>query len=454
MINFTTFFTRIGSLGGLINSINAYQKTTLPTDVAFISSEYTSQLNWIDGLQGQLAAAQQTALGITGFVQTIANTSLNQTVYLDNPQLQNTNIAVSMAELIRQMVNDSQTVQASTIGQTITANSSNVGNGVLLCSTQDSNGTILENIIPETVKIACVQDSAANPSIAGSEVFQVTGTVPDNNPFDYAWPQGSGASTSLSAINGSLSNSGGNLLRNGDFEIFTVNNVPDGWVIAVGTAGVTVWQEFIPYTGASAVMFHGNGSELTSITQQFGISTGTLGTPIYQTAYGINAWVKCDVPSGNSGVLQIDIIDSNGNVVLNNDGSSLRLIKNCSAMSSGYAPISAVFQTPYGLPSSMRIRIHLTTALTSGTNLYVDRIAMGPMTQLYKSGPSFAVFSGSVNFFVPDFFTAALTNSYGGGSVGTNFQTLFDRLYGMKNLGLQLPSQLSSPSISNSLITT
>jgi hypothetical protein len=54
------------------------------------------------------------------------------------------------------------------------------------------------------------------------------------------------------------------LLRNGDFETFT-SGVPNYWTIGVGSAGTQVIQGGSPFTGASALMFVGDGTTLTSL---------------------------------------------------------------------------------------------------------------------------------------------------------------------------------------------
>jgi hypothetical protein len=99
------------------------------------------------------------------------------------------------------------------------------------------------------------------------------------------------------------------------------------------------------------------------------------------------------------------------------------------------------------MPSVVRLKIALSTALTASSNLYIDHVAFTAPISFYRGGPNIAVFSGNINFISGDNYTLIPTNDYGG-----KFQILFDRFFNMKQLGLLLPSS-NSPTILDSLIS-
>lgn len=446
-------FTRLGKLGKILFDINSYQKTTLPTDVNGLAANFSgSDLAMIDGLQNQMASNQQAVGGLMNSLQTIAANVVNTMVYQDSPQSSKTSLAVSLAYLINQMKANGQSVQSSTATATVTPGASNSGNGALVVSCQDASGNTLEDQFAETVSVTCSTDSSANPSSAGNETFQVAGQVAASGPFDWLWPLGSGTTSTITCVNATNSNTTGTLLTNGDFESFT-SNAPNNWAIVTGTAGTNIKQSSSgnAYTGSAALQLVGDGSTLLDLRQQFNSSSGTLGIPAPSTIFAVNCWVKVDVVTA-AGVLRLSLVDGSGNIVTDANGNNNSITLNLhTGAGTSYAPLNGVFRTPHVMPSTLKLRIDVTTAISTGTNLFVDRLGMGSMTRLYQGGPSLAVFSGKTPFYVPDWFSVTTTNSRGGTSDLRTFQTLCDRLLGMKQLGLLLPSS-NSPTISDSLI--
>jgi hypothetical protein len=84
-------------------------------------------------------------------------------------------------------------------------------------------------------------------------------------------------------------------------------------------------------------------------------------------------------------------------------------------------------------------------------------IVVGPngsplaFADVYPQGPRFRVTQGSTAFAVGDRFAISATNDHGGATNGQTFQRLFDRLFDLRGLGLQLPTA-GSPTIADSLI--
>jgi hypothetical protein len=104
-------------------------------------------------------------------------------------------------------------------------------------------------------------------------------------------------------------------------------------------------------------------------------------------------------------------------------------------MASAWTPLSVTFRIPRILPTALAVQLKLTTSLSNTFSLYMDRLALAQMLQLYQQGPSISVFSGNTNLIVGDTFWLSLYNNYAG-----KVQGLFDRLFNMKGLNLQLPS--------------
>jgi hypothetical protein len=204
------------------------------------------------------------------------------------------------------------------------------------------------------------------------------------------------------------------------------------------------------YQGGKALEFVGNSSELTSIYQEF--DNGDLGTAAALSQlnqYAVNCWIKVDVVPA-AGVLEIALVDGAGTIINDAQGVANSFTKSLPAATTGYLPLNGVFRTPAVMPTIARLRIRLTTALSTGSTLFIDELCFAGMSQSFQGGAYIACFAGNVpmigNDTARDRWTWTLTNTAG------LFQRLFDRFFAMKSLQLLLPSA-SSPSISDSLIS-
>lgn len=109
------------------------------------------------------------------------------------------------------------------------------------------------------------------------------------------------------------------------------------------------------------------------------------------------------------------------------------------------SPAEAVFRTPAVLPPAVYLRIRIAVAISSGTSLFFDDVALSRMTALYQGGPLAAVFSpaqtlpkilgGGTPWGAGDTITLTVTNDRAGG-----FQEWFNRNFGMTAMQLLLPS--------------
>lgn len=454
-------FNRLGKLGNLIKQVRSYQ-----------SSQEANMINTLNGVVAQFngesdlqALMGNSYLGIlrgpesaSTTAQNIARATINRVVFRDNPRsgqdLQSQNILGSLTEVIRQMKLAGSTVRAMTITATPTS-FSGTGNGIVNSSViRPLDGLTLENAFAETLLLTCSSDSYSGSSTAGNEPIFINGTGAQSDVYAFNWPQGSGSQTTLNAIDGNVNNGSGNLLTNSGFANFTLD-VPNNFTLVVGAGNTNLFEETsIVYDGAKALRIAGDGpGTLTEFKQKFGDSTaGTSDTLDPQTQYSFNLFARRDGTAAAAGILTVDLIDGNGTVIQDAAGVANTFNIDLTALTTQYASFTGVFRTPVILPASQFLRFRLSTALTNGRSVYLDKCSLGIMRQLYTSGPFLAVHAGSTPFLIGDFATVVITNSRGSGGTLDTFQTLFARIFSeMLSNELLLPSS-SSPSVDDALI--
>lgn len=450
---------RIGRLGALLVNLRNYQNTQL-SKMTNTTTGVVAQYNAESDLQAIVGGNYISELNIPesigSMVQSAAIQTINRVVYRDraiNGQtLTQVNLLGSLQDVILQMKQQGASVQACTVGAT-TAAFTGTGNGAVNVSTRrPSDGLVVENTIAETVTITCTSDSYIGGSTEGNEGFTATGQGSQTDVFAFNYPLGSNCVLGLNAIDGSQDNNAGNLLTNSSWEDWT-SNVPDNWTLVAGAAGTNIVRSTTAYDGAYAVECAGDGTTNFNITQTFDLSAGTLGELSPLTQYGFNMWWRRDGVAAGSGVMTIDLIDGSNNIIQDANSQNNTFTVDLTALTATYTAYQGVFRTPLVLPSTIKIRIRLTTALTAGRSVFFDRGSLGIMQRLYVGGPAVCVYSGSVPFRGGDYSLLTLTNNLGGGSTPySSFQPLYNILFGMLQSNLLLPSSASSPTISDSLI--
>lgn len=469
MISFASargnLYNRIGSIGALIKNMRSYQQTQLVA-MTDTTTGAVSEFNAESDIQAIIGSAYINTLNgfgsIGSLVQNIAQQTFNRVVFRDNPRiaqnLQSLNIQASLLEVIRQM----GLAGASVLRQNVTASPSGftgTGNGIINASvSRPSDGRMQELVFAETLLFTCNSDSYIGGATLGNEGFVVTGVGSQGNLFAFDWPLGSNAQQSINAIDGNVSNGSGNLLANSGFiDWIALANVPDQFVLNVGTAGTNIYQEnTIVYDGSSsslAIVGDAPGT-LTQLVQVF--NDGVLGStdellPLKQ--YGFNLFICRDGLASSTGTLTVDLCDVNGITLKDASGLANSFDIDLTALSTVFASYIGQFRTPLILPSAIYLRLRLTVPLDNGRTVYVDKMSLGSMTQMYLSGPFIAVHSGSVPFTTNDYGTCVITNSRGAGGTLSTFQTLMQTLFygNMMNSELLLPSS-SVPTISDNLI--
>ena len=427
--------------------------TTLETDYA----AGTQLQSVLDGMWRDLAAWQGTQQGFISQLASLAERTIVEMVHADRPLASKT-LQNALAELITQMRASGDDVNASTLSVgSQTAVGSPSGNPIIVVKTTDGDGRLMEYVAGEKLTFTVASDSQTGGATEGQEQFSVTGEAIITPTAAYNWPGGSGASTSINVADGEGNNSGNNLLYNSSFETFTTANYPDNWTTLVGVAGTTIFDGTSSNAydgGAGSLRLLGDaGGTLSAVTQLFGgtpsTSAGLGGTPatlLPLTCYALNCWIKVSA-TPSAGVLEFSLIDGSGTTIADAQSVNNLTTQSLTGISTSWVNFNTVFRTPALLPSTIKLKIRLSTAIDNGKSVYIDRVALNRMTSLYTGGPWCSIFSGSDKVVTGDTWTIVIGNTYG------TFQKHFQRLFDMRTLGLKLPSDTGgAETVADSLV--
>lgn len=453
-------FTRQGKMIGGINESCTAVGTTTNSRVTAIQSEFeTSDQSVISNLlSAQTAYEQSNYPWLTEMINEINSCAIQMAID-DGTGINPQTIQSALARLRSQMITAGASINQPTLGLSVVAGGSNVGNGTLIVSNIDAfDGTQNDYLFAETIYCNCTGTSYSNGgAAAGNEPFSVVaiqsnygGSALINN-----WPQSDGINTSLTTINASKS---GGLISDGGFESWTIGVTPSlvNWTKVTGTWGTTLTQQSGAdvYTGAYSLKFTGTvGGENTEIAIQ--IPTANLQP---NTVYGFCCWMIQD-GSVAAGVCQFSLQSSSGgSIITDNAGNNNAVTKTMSLLTTSFAPVYGFFRTPAVLPSAIWFDIKMTTPLTSAHSVWIDQLQIAPAPNLLVGGvsntrgggPYALMFAGSTPFALNDNFTLTTTNSLGVGS----FARSLDRTYGLRQMGFayKIPSS-GSPTISDTLIS-
>jgi hypothetical protein len=450
----------------------------------------------IPGLYGDTQGNGAVQTAISGLLQSQANVAQQMIVDVANKDASASNLASittvpqAVGYLITQMNNSSDSVNASapSIGaQTAVIGITPTGNGIAVVTAKAGNGYLQEYLEPDTLTFQCTTDSFTGGATAGSEQITVTGLPASPSPTDYRrflgtyYGQGM-ASTTLQAVDGTISNSAGglNVLQNSDFFIATNTNVPDNWIVSAGNVGTQILQgtggaNSSSYTGSGNygynggyLEFAGDGSTTTTIYQAFNTTpSATLGAG--GTAYNIsgfpdvphavNFWLKMSSNATAAGVLQVALTNSGGTVITDDQSNNNSFTVTLSGIvDTNWHNYNGVFRLPKNPPAVVWLQLKLTTALTNAKNAFLGRMAMTPMTPClggstpyYNGGSLMSFFSGNNKMnatggpLIADAWTVGITNTLG------KFQQGFEQFFSMKANNLHVPSSGSS-TISDALV--
>lgn len=457
-------FNRLGKCGLLISQMRTNQNAqfiNMTNTSTGVVAQFNSESD-IQALMGSDYISQLNSDSVGDVASSIAGQTVNRMVFRDNPQFQlsllSLNTLTCLNEIIRQMKIEGATILQQTVSAVpiVVSNPgpsfTGIGNGVINVSViRPSDGLTLQNVFQEQVQFLCISDSYLGNQTAGNELYQMTGTG-DAGVFDFNWPLGSNLVNNLNAINGDSNNSNGNLLTNSGFSTFTVPNTPNNWFLSTGTPGTNIFQETtIVYGTGGALRILGDGATVIDIRQRFNNSSGTTGQLQPLTAYSFNMFMRRDGVAA-TGILTIDLIDGGNNVIQDANGINNSFTFDLSTLSTNYASFTGLFRTPLALPSQQWLRIRTTTPYSNGRSFYLDKLSVGPMTQMGAWGIFAAVHSGSVNAVQGDYGYVTVSNGRGSGGTLNTFQTLLFRCFPEIQANEIIFPYSTTPSISDSLI--
>lgn len=235
-VNFTDLFTRLGHAFYVGEASNTTLGTTVPTRVnAFLAGLGTSLGAQFETVRESILGAQNAfqqagASGNAGLIQQPCQNLILQTVKADKPVA--STLALAIRELIKQMEDNSESLDASTVGSSLAYDAGNIGTGVGLVSTKRADGKNCLFAYAEAIRLTCL--SVSN----GEAQFGVV-APPLIDPLMPTWPGGSGADTQTI---GKTASSGTNLVPNGTFEENDDQSVhlPLGWIAPTATLGTTL----------------------------------------------------------------------------------------------------------------------------------------------------------------------------------------------------------------------
>ena len=428
---------------------------------------------WQGTMEGIDTTLQQQKSVLAQLLQAVIIKRVNNDVAQQNSQ----DFTQAMTEWIRQMRVQSKSVAQATVSSTTAAGSGNTGTATVYGSITDPNGLTLENAIAETLQVRCTQDQFTGAE-AGSEIVSISSPQAALSNMSYLWPGGSGILASVIVTDPEQGNGAGQNLVTGSTSLTTVGafkawtgTVPDAWLVDVDGANIADGTSNAYAGEAHCLKFIGNtaGTNLnTALYQTFAngdITTGSTQTILPNTVYHFYAKVKADVVPA-AGVVQFSLTDGSGTVLNNNAGAANTITSTISGFGgTTYQTVTGTFQTPTIMPTNVRLRIKASTPITTGTNVFIDYVALavpavtGTLGGLYAGGPYLSVFRGNVdlvNFVNPtigDSWTVAVANNYANSASPTilSFNMLFNQLLGMSQLGFVLPVS-GSPTAANSLI--
>lgn len=341
-----------------------------------------------------------------------------------------------------QMVTNVQSINRPTITTAVAYGGTNLGNTKFFLSNTNIYGDPLDMTLAEVMTATCTSQGSGL-----SSTFQVHGAA-SVAVTAYNWPQGSGASTSITVVDPAIDG----IVTNSSLSTFTVADTPDDFTIVNGAAGATVFEAVAGgvRTGSNAVYLRSDGAQATKIQQELSLQVNT--------AYAITFQAKMNTNSA-TGVLVVQFVDGSGTVIANDAAANLQASYNLNGgageITTSYQLLTVFFSTPRQLPSSgVFLRAGYGVAGVSTRQLYLCNLQVFQATPLYgaqgtgTSGPFAAGVANTVASAVGDGATFTLTSSLGTQS----FVFGMERLMSFRNLGAYLPSS-TSPTVPDNLVT-
>lgn len=258
-----------GSIFNAMAALDTARLTTVPTEVlaalaAIKLLPTTLDMALVDeSIPSAVSSWQSAGDSLAAQLAETCQNILREMVAADATQPEDS-LRYALEYLIDFMAAGGYYVDASTIGFTLTPAAGNDADLVIAYTSRRGDGQVSQFCYAETIDVEVVAESATSPTLS------LLGDAAVSNRLSQAWPGGSGVRLRLTATDAASS-----LLTNGDFEDATIDNVPDEWIVHVGSPGTSVSltdpeQQTIAIsgtpTGGSYVLVWTNAAGLTYAT--------------------------------------------------------------------------------------------------------------------------------------------------------------------------------------------
>jgi hypothetical protein len=140
-------------------------------------------------------------------------------------------------------------------------------------------------------------------------------------------------------------------------------------------------------------------------------------------------------------VVKVAVVQEIGGAALQDgEGNDNELEIDCTALdTSTHDSEYFSFRLPQTAVSPVYLRVAITTAIPTGSTVWIDHMALLAGTELYAGGPIVAVFQGRTASNLNDTWTVTVTNNRAG-----DWQSWYQRIFDMNAKGLLLPSSGSN----------
>lgn len=451
-INYARLFEREAVYAGWLNEVNAYRGPVVDARIETVAAQFIPgtdpNLDLVTGLYSAQADAKAALDGAVSYIKALAEATLIAEVKNDRPLTSPTKSA-SLAELRRQMIADSETLNECPGTAAVATVSATGDHSVAVCVKEDT-GRTSDFLVPDVYRLTLTADRSQGGT-AYAETFSLTGLPIDAAITDAAYPTGTGVSTSVTALNPATA--GGLVTEPGFDAAWTGNTPPTPWALVGGngTAGTSVFKSTDDARSAGfSLRLYSAESVVLKVRQ--------LITPVALGIYTAHFRIKKVADPGTDWAVSLLLVDGTGAAVTG-PGSYSNVISSAASTSiaSSWAnPVTGTFVLPAVLPSTgvyLEVRLHesgsTSTAAQANSDVYVDHVCVNPVTPLYAGGPGLNVYSGLTEGVVGDLrtITVALTT----GEVGDYLIRGLDRLLDLAADDSRIPTG-SSPTRTDYLL--
>jgi len=414
-VSLTTLYNRLGGHFGIAKT-QLDARAGIVTRVTNLDAQYTAATRYMYTplLERFLSIYNSTDATISAAVQGGVKT-LTEMVNSDNANIPKQTLP-AMRELVRQMRSGSTSLLQNTV--TIGAVSrTGTGTGTIVFSSEPSQMSRTD-----LLQFECISDTTTG-SVAGSEVFRVTGSTAYPNINDSQWPGGTGLNTTM--VSSDYVNA--NIVTNGTFETW-VSSVPSGWTVVSQAAQISQLTTGT-FRGTSALKFTGNGS-MTKISQSLPVTT--LG-PGKRVVFGF--WYK-KVAGTPSRDISMELEDNTGGAAKTLDAL---------ASSTSWTLASSSYQSAWDAPvTSLTATLGFDGLATE--EVAVDGLFVFVPPQQGTNGQFFQIIGGGTDWRIGDRMTVQVTNDY-----ASSVLSYTERFFAPFANGIEVPTS-GSPTVNNSVI--